>query len=69
MAETINAVARSTTGAATKTFDVSPNASGPTRIVAEKGVRYEFQDLSAKNNGPANLRTKRNYKLPSRLAT
>ena len=59
MAETINAVARSTTGAATKTFDVPPNASGPTRIVAEKGVRYEFQDLSAKNNGPANLRTKR----------
>ena len=59
MAETINAVARSTTGAAAKTFDVPPNASGPTRIVAEKGVRYEFQDLSAKNNGPANLRANR----------
>jgi hypothetical protein len=59
MADTTKAIARNTTDSSVKSFDVNPNAAGPTRITAERGVRYEFQDLASKNQGPANLRAQR----------
>ena len=52
MAEIHQLIARSTTDASVKTFDISANGAMPTRILAEKSVRYELQ-------GPAKLRAKR----------
>ncbi|MFY8177815.1 MAG: integrin alpha, partial [Limnohabitans sp.] len=37
----------------------TPNATAPTRIVAQKGVRYEIQDPTLNKQGPASLRAKR----------
>ena len=58
MAEILKLIARSTTDASVKSFDITLNRSVPTRIVAEKGVRYEFQEATHQQ-GPARLRAKR----------
>jgi hypothetical protein len=59
MADTIKAIARNASNGSVKTYDVAANGTGPVRIQAEKGLRYEFQDPAQKNKGPANLRAKR----------
>ena len=58
MAEILKLIARSTTDASVKSFDITLNRSVPTRIVAEKGVRYELQEATHQQ-GPARLRAKR----------